>query len=160
MCEEHSQDEYLSTVGSLDAVKVISRFGLQPIVLVAVEIEGREKRTGKLPEKGAWVRTLWERVLADQPNAEGCRLMWSRVFFAFPAQDVEALKGKFGRLLQELFDPALESFCVLTEATGSLDHKVRVLDELEHEISSKIAFGLNPGFHHRLRDGQPWYPRQ
>src|SRR5215216_2056443 len=134
MFRDTSQEENLSTVGSIDPYKVINLFDIQNIVLVAVEIEARGKRTGKLPEKGAWIKKVWNMVLTEMPEAEGCRLLWNRVFFAFPSQDVEALKEKFRKLLQELFDSSLESFCIISEAEGTVENKIRLLDDLEHEI--------------------------
>ena len=151
-------DEYLSTVGGIDPLAALERFGLGPAWLVVLAGEPRERRTGMLEEKGEWVRAVWRRALALLPRAEGCRVNWNTIFLATAAPDVDSLKRLVRESIEPSRQPALETFCVLAEAAGDAREKFSCLDEMLDEVSHRRNFGANQRFRHRLLDGEDWAP--
>lgn len=148
--------EHLSTVGERDPLKVLAKLGAGPLVIVVVAVEPEHAATGRLEEKGAWVKSLWRLTLSTIPEAEGCRLSWNTLFFAVPGQSAESVVARFQELLTASRQPGLESLCLLFESVGTPAGRMAELDEMLDEVSARRNFGSNPRFRHRILDGAAW----
>lgn len=162
MQEAKPKTEYLSTVGEINPLRVLERFGKGPVVLCIVAIWTRGAMTGNLEEKGAWTHSFWNAVLTTLPEVGGCRLSWNTLFFAMPSTGIAEAVNKFSDLLRTHQDACLETFCVLCEVKGEAEHKIDVLDVMGHEVCSERDFGSSREYRldgHRfyhLRDGKPY----
>lgn len=146
--------EYLSTVGALDPRLVFERVGARPAVMVAVAVWAADGPTGRLEEKGRWVREFWRAVSETVPEAEGVRRLWNTLFFLVPAADPLQVKERFRAALNSVPGENLRSFCVLAPSSGDPQRDLLLLDEMESEISSARSFGRGAQFEHRLLDGR------
>lgn len=151
--ENNSTDEYLTTVGELNPLLVLERAGAGPAVVVAVGVYPSGSQTGLLKERGGWVRRLWEAALNQMPDAQGARLLWHTAFFVIPTADGYSVAPKFERLLQALYDPALESYCLINVANGNPPDKLQLLDEMQSAISSDRNFKEAQGSLIKLLNG-------
>jgi len=160
MQEAKAETEYLSTVGEMNPLRVLEPFGEQHAVLCVVSIWTRQTAVGHLEEKGEWLRSFWEAALLALPDVGGCRLLWNSLFFVLPNFSVTQSIERLGQLLYSHQDSFLESLCVLCKAEGKPEHKLDVLDVLQHEVGGDFGASLSyqPNgyrFYH-LRDGRPY----
>ncbi|MDQ3821251.1 MAG: hypothetical protein M3362_26725, partial [Acidobacteriota bacterium] len=121
----------LSTTDGANPLKILEQFNSAPVILVAVAIWTRHSQTGMLIEKGVWIKNFWSRILNRITDVQGCQLLWNTLFFAVPSGDVLSLKDLFREELTVLYDPLLESFCIIAEAHGTPSEKLLLLDEMQ-----------------------------
>ncbi len=160
MQEATPKTEYLSTVGEMNPIRVLELFDANSVVLCVVAVWTRQTMTGNLEEKGKWLHSFWEAALLALPEAAGCRLLWNSLFLALPGLSIAQCSERLSRLLQSHQDPCLESYCVLCEVEGEPEHKLEVLDALQHEVGSDFGASLSDrpdGYRvYHLRDGKPY----
>ena len=162
MQETATATENLSTFGGRDLHQALKPFGLAPIVLCQTAVWTRQTMTGCLSEKGTWVHGYWNAMRQALPEAEGCRLGWNTVFFALPNENITQAVKRVGDVLQSLQETHLSSFCVICKVTGEPEHKIDVLEVLEHETSSVNNFGVSREYRsngykfYYLLDGKPY----
>lgn len=156
--QESIGTDNLSTVAQserFNPYQALEQFEEKPVVLVAVAIEPKGSRTGRLEERGAWIQALWSAVRAQQPRLHGCRLGWDSVFFIGDTTAIDDVQEKFRQTLQSLRDPALESRCILSLAEGTALERGQMLDEMQHDLTAPDVGGY-VRFKHRLLDGTYW----
>ena len=149
----------LSTIGELDPLRILEKFGNSSVLLVAIAVETRPSSAGGLAEIGDWIKKTWNLTLERMPGVQGCRLLWDKVFFAFPGIDSDQVKSSFQRILKRTRDDVHLSRCVIHQADGDPRSKLLVLDDMEHDLWSERNFGGNANFTTRLVDGEEW-PRR
>lgn len=155
---EVAETDFLSTIPSERAFNpwdVLGQFDSQPVVLVAIAIEPRGTRTGRLEERGAWLQELWYKTLTQMPTLHGSRLGWDTVFFIVDTPDVEKTQALFQPLLASLRDLELESRCILALTEGGPPERGQLLCEMQHDLTATDVGGY-ARFPHRLRDGISW----
>lgn len=147
------EENRLSTVGELNPMRVLEQFGPDPVALIAIAVWTKGSSGGLLEQKGEWVKAVWRALLADMPKLEGCRLLWNIFFFAIQTDDPGALKERVKSVLSHFNDPALRSYCVIAEATGTPSDKMAVLEEMQGEVWGGPDFGRYDHILYRLVEG-------
>ena len=140
------EPEYLSTGADMNPLCLLEPIGDSPVILCAIAVWTRGVMTGKLEEKGSWVDRFWRAARQELPKAVGCRFGWNTLFFAVPSQDVAKVSKQFGELLVSYQDECLTNFAVLCAVAGSPQHKLDVLDVLNHEIGTQRKTGSHQSF--------------
>ncbi len=133
-------DEHLTTVGELNPLLVFEQFDTGPVVIVMLAVWARGIQTGLLEERGAVVRRLWQVTLQQMPTAHGMRLLWHTLFFAIPTDDVLTVAKQFKQSLRALYDPALESYCLIDKVSGPPMAKFQLMDEMQSGIANDRNF--------------------
>jgi hypothetical protein len=148
-------NEYLTTVGELNQLLVFEQFETMSVVTVVVAVwASGSTQTGLREERGRWIRRLWETTLKQMPAAHGMRLLWHTVFFAMPTDNALFIAEQFKQLLRSLYEPSLDSYCVIGALNGSAREKLQKLDEMESAVSSDRSFGQAQGFWIKLLNGE------
>jgi hypothetical protein len=153
------RDENLSTLDERNPLRILECFNGSPALLFLIQIENKDSPVGRLEERGDWVHKCWEQVLSKLPNVQGCRLMWTLLFFAHPIQSQQRVTEILTNILQELRIPDLQSLCVLYESLDESEDKLQVLNELQEEVSSKRNFWYDTKFKIKFLDGEIIAPK-
>lgn len=150
---DSGRGDHLSTIGERNPLKVLEVFENIPLVIVVIAVEPKHSPIGELEKKGEWIKSTWHLSLSVIPEAEGCRLSWNIIFFAIANQSIASVEDRFQEILNSSGNTDLESFCILHKAIGSPNDKLKQLDDMLGEVSSKRNFGSNTRFQHRLLNG-------
>lgn len=146
--------EFLTTIENWDLTELVARSGAAPNVLVAIEVQPRQSRTGLLEERGRWIHRVWDATVSKIPDAAGHRMMWSQLVFICAGSDIQSVESQFAEILQSYRDEELKSLCVLSEASGNAEMKLVELDRMLDGICKEMNFGDPERFKHWLLDGE------
>jgi hypothetical protein len=145
--------EFLTTIENWDLTELLAQTGSEPNVLVAIEVQPRQSRTGLLEERGRWIHRVWNATLSKIPDVAGHRMMWSQLVFICAGSDIQAVESQFAEILQSCRDEELKSLCVFSQASGNAEAKLVELDRMLEGISKERNFGDPERFQHWLLDG-------
>ena len=144
----------LSTSDHYDVKKLFQELGTIDTFILLISVEPRHQGTGLLEEQGDWILATWGKVLKTFPKIVGCRVLWNMIFFALPGNDMIRVEQQFTSILQSMVKEDLESRCAGDLVTGTSGEKVKALDHLQLEVTSKLNFGTQD-IRFRLLDGNP-----
>ena len=124
------------------------------LLLITLAIYPRNAETGMLEEKGEWIRQVWSYILEISDEIQGCRLLWSQLFFVADAVNQYQITSEIKVILERMKNSDLQSLCVIGKVQGTSEGQVKLLDEMLHKISSKKDFDIYDPDLVRLVDGK------